>query len=66
MHSEICPVCLGTGMINEDKSVPIGIGILVQCHGCLGSGWVVVPDDFEYYFQDWTWSSCNQWWDQDG
>ena len=30
-HAEICPVCLGIGKI-EDKS----------CHGCSGSGWIVV------------------------
>ena len=34
MHSEICPVCEGTGNMNDK-----------QCHGCVGKGWVEVNDN---------------------
>jgi len=33
MHSEICPVCSGTGKYNG-----------AQCHGCDGDGWVEVSN----------------------
>ena len=37
MHSELCPVCHGTGKYNG-----------AQCHGCDGDGWVEVHNDPEY------------------
>lgn len=33
MHAEKCPVCNGTGKFND-----------LQCHGCDGKGWVLVPN----------------------
>lgn len=42
MHAEKCPVCLGTGRVPD-----FWLGSQ-QCHGCLGKGWVSVPDEVYY------------------
>ena len=34
MHSEICPVCKGSGQYKGKK-----------CHGCDGKGWVALSDE---------------------
>ena len=34
-HAELCPVCMGKGVIPEGTSSK-------ECHGCLGKGWVTV------------------------
>ena len=39
MHAEKCPVCNGTGKV-DDK----------QCHGCAGLGWVSVQDTYPIYY----------------
>lgn len=33
MHSEICPVCSGSGKYNDQ-----------ECHGCRGKGWIEVQN----------------------
>jgi len=43
MHSEICPICLGSGKI----ACECGSGTKV-CHGCNGRGWVEVSDSYWY------------------
>ena len=35
MHSEICPVCKGSGVSKERP----------ECNGCEGMGWVEVRDE---------------------
>lgn len=44
MHSEICPVCNGTGKYCNKK-----------CHGCDGKGWVEVSDSYTWYPYTITW-----------
>jgi hypothetical protein len=39
MHSELCPVCKGSGKIND-----------ITCHGCNGKGWVEVKNGESYTF----------------
>ena len=34
-HAELCPVCMGKGVLPEGTSSK-------ECHGCLGKGWVTV------------------------
>lgn len=50
-HAEKCPVCNGSGKVEEiipynygssSLSTPINIK---TCHGCNGSGWITVPDE---------------------
>lgn len=45
-HSEICPVCKGSGKYKEywDYNTTTGASYEHTCHGCNGKGWVVVPD----------------------
>jgi len=48
-HSELCPVCKGTGKVDEKR-----------CHGCNGLGWVTVVDGqpvmpFLLYPYVWPW-----------
>ena len=52
-HSEICPVCQGSGRYRKVidpncigyKDTSIGLcSYETICHGCNGKGWVVVPD----------------------
>jgi DnaJ-class molecular chaperone len=41
-HAETCPVCAGRGKTKPD---PLGNkGGERTCHGCGGSGWVIVED----------------------
>jgi len=50
MHSEICPICLGSGKI----ACECGSGTKV-CHGCGGKGWVEVSDGYTPYIWPYTW-----------
>ena len=45
-HSEICPVCNGTGLYKEylDYVSTTGPVSVRTCHGCNGKGWVTVND----------------------
>ena len=40
MHSELCPVCEGSGQWWDPQTNKVR-----TCHGCGGLGWVAVPDD---------------------
>jgi len=42
-HAEICPICNGKGVIEEEDST--GKKITRICHGCVGKGWIEVRDD---------------------
>lgn len=44
-HAELCPVCKGTGKVNEK-----------ECHGCQGKGWIEIGDSIPYYPCDRIWS----------
>lgn len=62
-HTEVCPVCNGTGKIkwwNKDYS-PFGFEstsghsfIEKTCHGCQGKGWVTVQDINDIYKYDYS------------
>ena len=41
-HAEICPVCSGKGQVA--LSAPFTTGATRPCHGCGGTGWVMVQD----------------------
>ncbi len=41
MHSEICPVCKGTGKIFDKTNTTA----FKTCYGCGGKGWVEIRDD---------------------
>ena len=43
-HSEICPVCNGSGKYIKpnDPKITGNINIEVTCHGCQGAGWIEV------------------------
>lgn len=41
-HAELCPVCGGSGQVNSMD--PLQTGATRLCHGCGGTGWVVVQD----------------------
>ena len=46
-HAERCPVCYGQGKLplgDSNTTAPIE----KICHGCNGSGWIVVPDNQTY------------------
>jgi len=45
-HTEMCPVCQGTGRVQENGLSGTEI-IEVDCHGCNGRGWVV-PKEYVY------------------
>ena len=49
MHSEICPICHGTGRVEVMPSPDASDASLMEqtCHGCSGVGWVAVPDEVE-------------------
>jgi len=46
-HAEVCPICQGTGsvenIVSDNTTMPDGIGGR-PCHGCGGAGWVSVQD----------------------
>lgn len=45
-HAKRCPVCSGTGVVgnpNYPGNTAAIASLTVQCHGCYGVGWVVVP-----------------------
>ena len=45
MRAVICPVCCGKGTIIKGSLSGISSSNEeVTCHGCGGSGWVIVPD----------------------
>ena len=45
MKAVICPVCGGTGRVdNPDKYGNTYENATKPCHGCGGCGWVSVPD----------------------
>ncbi len=45
-HAQICPVCLGKGILPADK---YSTAAEEKCHGCNGRGWVEVSDEPAYY-----------------
>ena len=47
-HAEICPVCKGSGKYKEylDYVTSTRAYIEKTCHGCHGSGWVEVTDNY--------------------
>jgi len=49
-HTEMCPVCQGTGRVQENGLSGTEI-IEVDCHGCNGRGWVVVDDNMTYAYR---------------
>lgn len=50
-HAEVCPVCKGSGMVNDDIGIVHTVHI-VTCHSCGGSGWVTVQDNRVYPYID--------------
>ena len=42
-HAEVCPVCMGKGKVPAKDDFTTSAWEKI-CHGCLGKGWVVVPD----------------------
>lgn len=44
-HSEICPVCKGTGKYKEYTNYSCSIYSEHTCHGCNGKGWVTINDE---------------------
>ncbi len=64
-HSEICPVCGGTGIFKcvqyEQLNAPypfvtspIKSYTERTCHGCQGKGWITVPDTNDIYKYDYS------------
>lgn len=50
-HSELCPVCKGSGKIIKDNpSTTSNIPSTEICHGCNGLGWVTVQDNNQQMF----------------
>ena len=51
-HAEICPVCKGSGKYtkyyNMGSSSSGSVYSESTCHGCKGTGWVIVPDNKQY------------------
>ena len=48
-HTEICPVCTGTGTYTpRNDGQTTNIPTPQTCHGCGGKGWVVVHDLSEF------------------
>ena len=48
-HAEVCPICHGTGKVEDyedflDTTAPLER----TCHGCGGKGWVSVDDGEDY------------------
>lgn len=41
--AKICPVCGGSGQLNDPLTQNTTAPTTKQCHGCKGEGWVVVP-----------------------
>jgi DnaJ-class molecular chaperone len=47
-HSEICPVCGGTGKVPMGFYDPYLLGIGYEpCKSCEGRGWICVPDSVD-------------------
>jgi len=49
-HAEICPICNGKGVIEEEIG-STGEKTIKICHGCGGRGWIEVRDD--PYYSPW-------------
>lgn len=49
MHSEICPVCNGTGKYRKpaDPSDTNAMNPEEICNGCSGLGWIQVADEMD-------------------
>ena len=49
MHSELCPVCKGDGIIPDTKPETLSTDVVgnKDCHGCDGKGWIPVEDSKE-------------------
>ena len=47
-HAEICPVCKGSGKYKDYTDCNYTATVYVErtCHGCSGTGWVSVIDDY--------------------
>ena len=43
-HAEKCPVCGGTGELDDTRFATGTYPLTRTCHGCGGRGWVVVKD----------------------
>lgn len=43
-HPDVCPVCKGSGRVYT-QGYSTTTATMVTCHGCNGSGWVIVPDE---------------------
>ncbi len=41
-HSEICPICNGSGQYKEYSNYTSYTYIQRTCHGCNGKGWITV------------------------
>ena len=46
-HAEKCPLCLGSGQIQEWDTLG---QYSYQCHGCSGKGWITVEDSVQYKY----------------
>ena len=46
MKAVICPVCSGSGLVAKptNPSSSSSIPNVAICHGCGGTGWVIVPE----------------------
>lgn len=52
-HAEICPVCKGSGKLEDITPIDIREK---SCHGCNGKGWVTVESLYPYpYYPTITW-----------
>lgn len=45
MHSEVCPLCGGTGLYKEYQNYSSITYLSKTCHGCKGKGWISVPNE---------------------
>ena len=47
-HAEVCPVCKGSGKYRDYTNCNYTATIYVErtCHGCNGTGWITVTDDY--------------------
>lgn len=43
-HAERCPVCNGTGKLQNWSYSTSSASLSTTCHGCGGKGWVTVGD----------------------
>lgn len=48
-HAQRCPICFGSGKVDDEATQQTTCPQKRSCHGCGGKGWISVHDYYEKY-----------------